>query len=627
MTKPKLDPARILAASLDADPAVSAENIIQKFLVRWKLFTACTLIVPLIALWLCYLVPETYKSTAQLLIRNEGGTDMLYGGIAPPLVAPTGASTAEIIKSLPVASQMIEAVGVESADIARPAYKVLFGKAMALILPLLGREPEDKLLAANPKLKYMYLADDLKPSIDATTLLVEEHGAGSSRDEMINVSIKSNTREKVAAEVNGLCDAFIKEYSLRAKNAALTASKTLEAQAAAAQAEIDRLRSAPPDAEIAPPDERPEDLNTNPLTSGLAKTISDLEAELVVLRQTYAENAPQITQDEAELKRDRFLLAQEEAIDAASEQLSAIRIKQRQLKLVADLYETGQNNLSIVEHGITPKKTKLTPLMHYGLPVGGSLIGGMFIGCIAILLLNVLDPRLFVASDITPASGLPVLGVIPHSGVGSLDFARLNDLPMAGARPALFQALGRLDLLERKDSRVVVVTSAEDEASTALVALQLAVLLARDREGNVLLAEANFDAAELTEAAAAKTEPGLLDVLAGSCPVSNAIRPTKLPRLAFIGTGRLDLRDEAGSSREGWTRWLEHGRKNYGTVVIHAGGLLNSREAAVLAKDADQSLIVTNRHASRRDCLAQAAAVLAGMGAPALGVIHCDLKS
>ncbi|HZP61007.1 MAG TPA: hypothetical protein VFB27_11850 [Opitutaceae bacterium] len=627
MTKPTIDPARLLATSLDADPAVSAGSIVQKFFIRWKLFAACALIAPLIALWLCYLIPETYKSTAQLLIRNEGGTDVLYGGIAPPLIAPTGASTAEIIKSLPVAGRMIETVGVESADIARPAYKVLFGKAMALILPLLGREPEDKLLAANPRLKYTYLADDLKPSIDATTLMMEQHSGGSSRDELINVSIKSNTREKVADEVNGLCEAFIKEYSLRSKNAALAARQTLEEQAQAVQAEIDRLHSAPADADVPLPTERPDDLNSNPLTSGLAKAISDLEAELVILRQTYAETAPQIVQDEAELKRDRLLFAREEAVDALSERLSAIRIKQRQLQLVADLYETGQNNLSIVERGITPKKTKLTPLMHYGLPVGGALIGGMFIGCIAILLLNVLDPRLFVASDITPASGLPVLGVIPPSGVSSLDFAQLNDLPLAGARPALFQAVGRLGLLDREKAGIVVVTSAEDEAATAEVALQLAALLARDREGNVLLAAANFDRPVLSEAAGAKTEPGLLEVLAGSTALNNAIRPTKLPHLAFIGTGRLELRDEAGSSREAWARLIEYCRKNYGTVVIHAGGLLNSREAAVLAKSADQSLLVTNRRASRRNCLGQAAAVLAGIGAPVLGVIHCDVKS
>jgi Mrp family chromosome partitioning ATPase/uncharacterized protein involved in exopolysaccharide biosynthesis len=626
VTKTKLDPARMLAASLDADPAISAESIIQKFLIRWKLFTACALIVPLIAVALSSLVPSTYKSTAQLLIRDEGGANLLYTDVAPPFVALSGATAAEIIRSTPVASQMVETVGVEDADIARPAYKVLFGKAAALILPLLGREPEDTGLAANPKIKYIFLANELKPSIDATTLMVE-HSGGTPRDELLEVTVKSNNREKVAAMTNGLCEIFIKEYNLRSKNEILTAYKTLGEQAAAAEAGIARLRSAPAEGDTTPAAERAEDANNYPLSAGLARTISELEAQLVALRQTYTEAAPEVVQAKAELGRDRALLAKEEALDAAGELLSTIKKRQRQLLLAAELFESDQSNLSIVERGLTPKKTKLTLIFRYGIPAAAGLVAGMFIGGIAILLLNLLDPRLFVASDVTPASGLPVLGVIPAPGVGSLNFAQLNELPLASARPALLQSLGKLDLLDQDHSRIIVVTSAENESLTATVALQLAALLACGREGNVLLADANFDDPSLTEAAAAKSEPGLLNVLAGSTPISNAVRPTKLPRLTFIGAGRLDLRDEAGSSREGWAQFFEHSRKDYSAVVIHAAGLLNSREAAALAKGADQSLVVTSRQASKKPLLAQVATLLSGIGAPALGVIHCDLKS
>jgi Mrp family chromosome partitioning ATPase/capsular polysaccharide biosynthesis protein len=625
VTNTKSDPARILAASLDANPAISAEGIIQKFLVHWKLFTACALIVPLIAVSLSSLVPATYKSTAQLLIRVEGGSNVLYNGISPPIVALTGATTAEMIKSIPVASQMIETVGVEDADIARPAYKVLFGKAAALILPLLGREPTDQQLAANPKLKYAFLANELKPSVDATTLMMD-HSTSSLRDELVNITVKANSREKVAAMVNGLCEAYITDYDLRSKNEIMTAYKTLGDQAAAAEADLARLRSAPARADVTPTVASADNSNTNPLSAGLAHTISDLETQLVVLRQTYAESSVEVIQAVAELKRDRALLAREQALDATTGLLSNIKARQHQLLLAATLYDTGQSNLSIVERGLTPKATKLVTVMRYGIPGAGGLVGGMFIGAIAILLLNLVDPRLFVESDISAASGRPVLGVIPASGVGPLNFAQLTDLPLAGARPALLQALGKLDLLDRDRSPVIVVTSAENESSTATVALQLAALLARNREGSVLLADANFDHPALTEAGAVKNEPGLLDVLAGSSTAIEAARPTKLPRLAFIGTGRLNLRDETGSSREGWIRFLEYGRKNYGVIVIHATGLLNSREAAVLAKNADQSLLVTDRQVSKKPCLTQASSLLAGIGAPVLGVIHCEVK-
>jgi Mrp family chromosome partitioning ATPase len=622
-TTAKLDPARILAASLDSEPAFTSEGIMQKFLVRWKLFAACTLIVPVVALAVAALIPTTYKSTAQVLIRAEGGASGLYNGITPLRVALTGASSAEVIKSAPVASQMIEEVGVQSADIYRPAYKVLLGKATALILPLLGREPEDKLLAANPRLKYTYLADDLKPSIDATTLMMD-HSTSTQRDEMVNVTLKATNREKVAAMVNGLCDDFIRLYNQRSRDEILAAKQTLDEQVVLEEAQISHLRATPAE-EIAPPEMLPSDANTNPLTEGLGRSISDLETQLAALRETYSENAPEVVQAESELKHDRALLAREEAIDQAAERLSQLKVRLGELRMAAMLCETGQGDVSVVEHGITPKKTKVTLLIKYGIPGGGGLVGGMLIGAIAILMLNALDPRLLVADDIPTASKLSVLGVIPASGVAMVSGAQLNELPVADARPALLQVLSRLDIRDRKNFRVILVTSAENESSFAQVPLQLAALMARDRDERVLLIDANFDHPALTEGVATKSEPGLLDVLTG-VDAGEAVRPTKLPRLSFLGVGRPDLRDESSSSRDGWARLLDHGRKNYGTVLIHAGGLLNSREAAPLARDADQSLLVTNFHATRKDRLAQAAALLAGIGAPVMGVIHCERK-
>lgn len=626
MTTSKFDPARALAASLDANPAVSAETVLQKFLVHWKLFVACTLIVPVLAVAVSLLIPTTYKSSAQVLIRNQGGANLLYNDVAPPFVALTGATSAEIIRSTPVASQMIETVGVEDADIARPAYKVLFGKVAALILPLLGREPEDTRTAANPKMKYILLADELKASVDATTLMADR-STGNLRDELLEVTLKSNSREKVAPMVNGLCEAFIAEYNLRSKNEIMAAYQTLGEQAAAVEVSIARLHSAPAEDGIAADVEQNPSSENQPLSAGLARTISELELRLVTLRLTYTETAPEVVQAKAELERAHAVLASQQALDAAGELLSTIKKKQRQLLLAAQLFESNQSNLSIVERGLTPKKSKLTLAIKYGAPAGGGVAAGMLIGGIAILLLNLLDPRLFVAGDITPASGLPLLGVIPSSGAAAPDFARLNDLPLADARPALLQAMGKLDLLPRESSCVIAVTSAENEASTAALALQLAALLARDREGRVLLIDANFDQPSLTEAAVAKSEPGLLDVLAGYSPAGTAVvRPTKLPRLAFIGTGKLDLRDEAGSTRESWARFLEQSRKDYDVIVVQTGGLLNSREAAPLVKGAGQTFVVTNRQATKKDALGRAAALLTGIAAPVLGIIHCDLK-
>jgi Mrp family chromosome partitioning ATPase/uncharacterized protein involved in exopolysaccharide biosynthesis len=626
VTKAKIDPAHIIAASLDADPAVSAESIIQKFRIRWKLFAACTLIVPAIAVSLASMVPTTFKCTAQMLIRHQGGAYDLYQEFVPRLPLLSGATTAEVMRSGPVASKMIESVGVENEDIARPAYKVLFGKAAALIMPLFGGESEDMALMKDPQRKDLFLASELKPSIEANTLMVE-HGGSMTPDELIEITIKSNSREKVAAMVNGLCEAYIADYNRRAGEEIAAAINGLAEQAAKTEKDIAHLRALL--ASGAKEDDQMEESSADtPVAAGLAKTISDLEIELVQLRQTYTEDSPNVVRAKAELDHARGMLSNQEALDTATGMLSALKRKQRELGLAAQLFETNQSGLSMDEMGLTPKKSKLIAVLHYGIPGGAGLAGGIFIGVVSLLILDLVDPRLFVAHDAMSATGLPLLGVIPADKTVLPDSPeQVAEFPRSGARPALLQTLGKLDVLARDASRILVVTSAEDEASSATVALQLAALVARDRDSRVLLVDANFDRPDLTGVFNAHKDVGLLDVLDGQSSLDAAIRPTKLPRLSFIGMGRPDLRDEAGSTRQGWESFIEQCRKGQNTIIVHAGGLLNSREAAPLAQRADRPLLVTNRQDSKRNSLARAAALLAEIGVPALGIIHCDFRS
>jgi polysaccharide biosynthesis transport protein len=372
------------------------------------------------------------------------------------------------------------------------------------------------------------------------------------------------------------------------------------------------------------------------------------------LRQTHTETSPEVVQLKAELERSRALLANQEATDSAREVLSGLKKKQRKLQMAVKLFENNQNSLSLAERALPPRKTKLTQVIRYGIPGIAGLLAGMFLGGISIVMLNLLDPRLFVAEDVAAVSGLPVLGTIPTGGIKKPDFARLVELPLPCARAVLLQTLGKLDLLGRSSSRVVVVTSAEGEASSDTVALQLAALMARDHGGRVLLVDAHFDRPALTHAGAALLAPQLAEMMAGrselrgkgdlvaieSGPAKDAgildffvggkgskvIYSTKLARLSFVGTGRVDLRDQVGSIRESWARFVEQNRDDYGFIVVHAGGLLNTKEAASLAQGSDRVLLVTDRKVSRLPALGRVAALLDEIGASTLGVVHCESK-
>lgn len=623
MTNHAFQPARHVAESLAAGPAISADTVLRKFLVRWKVFAFCALAVPAVAVTLSHFVPPTYLSSAQILIRHQGGPDSLYSDIALNQTSMSGASIAEIVRSAPIGAHMIEAVGVQDEDIARSAAKVLFGKVAALIMPLFGRDAPDPSAAGDSRIKHLNLARELKPSIEAATLMMERSG-GNVRDELIEVKLKSTNREKVAAMVNGLCEAYITEHKRRAREEILRASQTLGEQAAVVEAELERLQQSNSTGATAPAAEFAERVDTKPFASSLARTLSELELRVLQLKQTYTENAPAVVQAQAELDRTRSMLANQEATDAARETLNSIRKRQRQLVVAARIAESDQSNISIVERGLTPRKTKMTQVIRYGVPLVGGLGAGAFLGLIGVGLINLLDPKLYVAADLPTACGIPLVGVVPRDGTGPVAPSALTGLPHADARPALLQALSRLDVLAPETKSLLLVTSAENEAPSASLALQLSALLARSAAGPVLVVDANLEAPAFEPSPG---DAGLRAVLSGRASPEAAIRPTALARLAYLGPGSAGTETaDGGGSRASWSELLAYCRRHYTVTVVHAGGLLNSRAPAALAQSADLTLLVTRSGGSRKDTLGEARALLQSVGARILGAIHCGVR-
>lgn len=620
MTIPNLDPATIMAKSLDADPSLSADEIFQKFRARQALFWTSVIFVPLVAVGFSALVPSTYKSNAQLLIRHQGGAATLYSDSIPSLPPLSGASSAELMRSDPIVSEMIKSVDVETADIARPAYKVILGKIIGIFIPSLSHEKTGSSLSESDQAAQLSkMAADLKLSIDATTLMVDR-GGSALKDEVIDVTIKSTNRQKVAAMVNALSDAFIASYQRRYEERILAVTQTFEEEAIGVETELRKLRGTE-DGESETPLQQPETLDNRPLASNLARTVSDLQLRVIQLSDNYSGSSPELKRAKAELDKARHVLAVQQAVDAASDSLSAIRKKQRQLILAKKVFDSNQSDITIVERATPPSASKLVPFIKYGAPAAAGLIAGAFIGLIGVALTSLLDPRLFVSADITPASGLPLLGIVPNDHDYGTQFKEIKQLPTAKARAALLQALGKLEVLTDK-SPILIVGSAENEACSGSVALQLSVLLAKDRDSRVLLIDANFDQPSLTTASPAKGHAGLLETLTGSCAPEATLKTSIAERLNFIGVGKLALRDEAGFSRARWAKLLEYLGKENTTVVIHIGGLLNSREAASIAKSGSRIILVTERKLSKKQPLATASALLAEIGAQPLGVIH-----
>ena len=243
------------------------------------------------------------------------------------------------------------------------------------------------------------------------------------------------------------------------------------------------------------------------------------------------------------------------------------------------------------------------------------LLLGLSLGVGVAFFLEYLDRTLRTSSDVNATLGVPVLGVIPQLEVVAGEGASGGKTP----RPLLialdpgdpaaeaYRTL-RLNLMYSDGSlngvRTVNFTSAGPNEGKSTSALNFAVLVARQRE-RVLLVEADLRRPKLSVTLQIERQPGLADVLKGHIPVDAAIRREVLPNLDVLPSGgESDNPSDLLNSRA-MEELLGTLESRYNYVVIDSPPILAVTDAAVLAAQADGSVLVvrsgrTDQRAARR---------------------------
>ncbi|MBN9522788.1 hypothetical protein J0H58_30430 [bacterium] len=135
--------------------------------------------------------------------------------------------------------------------------------------------------------------------------------------------------------------------------------------------------------------------------------------------------------------------------------------------------------------------------------------------------------------------------------------------------------------------RVLFFTAAAGESGTTTVALNLAVTLAKETAGRVLIADANVSRPGVARMMGLKPAPGLVEVLGHQVPLAWAAQPSAVPNLQVLAAGGNPAAPPAGMSDD-LPRLAEQLRQWYDWVLIDAGvwGVLPDRDAACPAADA-----------------------------------------
>ncbi|HET6201303.1 MAG TPA: CpsD/CapB family tyrosine-protein kinase [Planctomycetota bacterium] len=168
--------------------------------------------------------------------------------------------------------------------------------------------------------------------------------------------------------------------------------------------------------------------------------------------------------------------------------------------------------------------------------------------------------------------------------------------------------------------RVLAVTSALRGEGKSVAVVNLACAFAELRETRVVLVDADLRDPSVEALLGIAPGPGLCEVLSGRLPLEQAVRPTFLRGLSFLGPG-----EGAEASAEILASGrlkpvLDALKESSHYILVDTPPALAVTDAGVIGRSADGILLVVRLESTPRARVEQAIAVLDGLGGNVLGI-------
>lgn len=276
--------------------------------------------------------------------------------------------------------------------------------------------------------------------------------------------------------------------------------------------------------------------------------------------------------------------------------------------------ETVLNVVSGPRLSPTPVEPRKTLILGLG------ILLGLGVGIGIAIALQRGDKTIRREEQLSEGMSLPVLATMPRDKVAK-DPASMM-VPRANS--VLDEAARRLRTSiqfhpRAQELHLLAVTASQSGDGTTTTALILAKAVSETNR-RVLLVEANLRMPEVAANLGLNSEPGLTDVLSGSCVVGDAIQTTANHSLDILVAGRhTDRPSELLSG--GISELMEKLRDLYDVVVVDTAALSTWTDASLVAAAADGTLVVA-RHGKTTPALLEAALQsLGSVSAEVLGTV------
>jgi capsular exopolysaccharide synthesis family protein len=271
-----------------------------------------------------------------------------------------------------------------------------------------------------------------------------------------------------------------------------------------------------------------------------------------------------------------------------------------------------EQRASIPGRPITPKKERNIAL---------GLATGLALGIGLALLREVLDNTVKDRETLEKITGVGLVGSVPLDKDRRQQPAISFETDNSHIAEAFRKIRTNLQFLAVDNPpRVIVVTSSAPSEGKTTTAINIALALA-EAEHNVVLVDGDMRRPSLAKYLDLVSSVGFSTVLSGAAPLGEVLQATKYPHLTVLAAGPTPPNPSELLGSQAAKKVLDDLRTQFDYVIIDSSPLLAVTDGAILATQADGTLLIARFGETKRDQLAFGVGILNDVGAALLGAV------
>ncbi|MBD3245706.1 MAG: polysaccharide biosynthesis tyrosine autokinase [Candidatus Omnitrophica bacterium] len=335
----------------------------------------------------------------------------------------------------------------------------------------------------------------------------------------------------------------------------------------------------------------------------------DLEKELFEMSKKYKLNHPDMLALRSQLEAvEKSLAKEKKAVFELQEKSLEYRILKRNVAAHKSLYddflrrinelevtkEMVNSNIMVVEEAHIPS-VPIRP--RFASDMVKAILISLALGAGLCYFLEYTDTSLKTSEDVEFYTRLPFLGYVPSAKKGGKRGDPSVLISSAEPYSQVAEALRnlRVSLIfsfpEDHPLRSVMVTSAVPREGKSFIAANLAVIFAQANE-ETLLIETDMRKGKLSKIFEIDAKHGLSSVLAGLCPLEDAVSPTSIPHLSVMLAGPYTPNPAELLSSHKLVEIMEEAKKKYKRIVVDAPPVLGVADTVLVGDKCDGVVFV-----------------------------------